>query len=220
MSITRIAPSILNSDLGEVAGNLHRLEAGGIAVIHLDVMDGRFVPALTFGASIAAAVRKSSRLFVEAHLMVEDPASQIEAFAKAGCQRLIVHPETDPHVHRTLQTIKAAGMEAGISLNPGTGPECVPWLLDLLDLVLVMTVNPGWGGQKFLPTMLPKIEAVRRMAQAGGKALKIEVDGGMDPRTIPPCRAAGADLFVVGTGIFAHPGGIEGALPGLGEAAR
>ncbi len=216
----RIAPSILNADIGDLAANLTALEAGGVEVLHLDVMDGNFVPVLTFGAPMAEAIRRRSRLFVEAHLMVEKPGVLIQAFAEAGCRRLTVHPEVDPHVHRTLQAIKAAGMEAGVALNPGTPATTLEYLMPLLDQVLVMSVNPGWGGQKFLPEVLPKIEAVRRLADAAGRPLVIEVDGGMDPTTIPRCRAAGADLFVVGSAIFRHPGGIAGALPGLAEAAR
>ena len=215
----RIAPSILNADVGELASNLERLETAGIEVLHLDVMDGHFVPVLTFGAPMCAAITKRSKLLVEAHLMVSRPADLVQAFADAGCGRLVVHPEADVHVHRTLQTVRAAGMQAGIALNPGTPPQCVESMIDLLDLVLVMTVNPGWGGQSFLADQLPKIRAVRQIAEAAGKDLIIEVDGGMSTETIPRCREAGADLFVAGTGIFRHPGGIEASVPELGAAA-
>lgn len=219
MSAARIAPSILNADVGELAENLRRLEAAGIEVLHLDVMDGHFVPVLTFGAPMAAAIAKRSGLLIEAHLMVSRPADLIDAFAEAGCKRLIVHPEADKHVHRTLQAIRAAGMQAGVALNPGTPAAQVPHLIELLDLVLVMTVNPGYGGQSFLEDQLPKIREVAAMIAASGRDIRLEVDGGMKPPTIAKCREAGADLFVVGTGIFRHPGGIEGAVPELGEAA-
>ncbi len=215
----RIAPSILNADVGELASNLERLENVGIEVLHLDVMDGNFVPVLTFGAPMAAAISKRSKLLIEAHLMVSQPASLIQAFADAGCGRVLVHPEADPHVHRTLQTIKKAGMQAGIALNPGTPITCVPHLMDLLDMVLVMTVNPGYGGQSFIPGQLEKIAELRDWTEANGDELLIEVDGGMNPENIEKCRQAGADLFVVGTGIFRHPEGIEAAVPELAKAA-
>lgn len=215
----RIAPSILNADVGELAANLAALESAGVEVLHLDVMDGNFVPVLTFGAPMAAAISKRSPLLVEAHLMVSRPADLIEAFAAAGCQRLVIHPEADVHCHRTLQAIRAAGMQAGVALNPGTPPTCLPHLLELLDLVLVMTVNPGWGGQSFLADQLPKLGQVAELIRSSGRDIRLQVDGGMNPETIARCRQAGADLFVAGTAVFRHPGGIAAAVHELGGAA-
>lgn len=218
--IQRIAPSILNADMGELPEILRTLEDAGIDTLHLDVMDGVFVPPLTFGAPICRAITRRSELIVEAHLMIQDPGGQVKAFAEAGCRRLVIHPEADIHCHRILQTIRQAGMEAGVALNPGTPACLLPQLIDVLDHVLVMTVNPGWGGQSFLGNQLGKLEEVAKLKSDLGLGYSIQVDGGMNPDTIRRCRSAGAESFVVGTGLFRHPEGLEVAIREHGEAAQ
>jgi len=199
----RIAPSILSADFARLGEELRALDAAGADYIHVDVMDGHFVPNLTVGPAVVKALRPYSRLPFDVHLMIAPVDGFIDAFAEAGADILTVHPEAGPHVHRSIQRIKALGLKAGVSLNPGTPAKLLDYLLDDIDLVLVMSVNPGFGGQRFIDGQLKKIAAVRKMIDATGRAIDLEVDGGIDPATAAQAIAAGADVLVAGTATFA-----------------
>ncbi|HNT74148.1 MAG TPA: ribulose-phosphate 3-epimerase [Anaerolineae bacterium] len=201
----RIAPSILSANFAVLGEEVRRAESAGADVIHIDVMDGHFVPNITVGPLVVAAVRKMTSLPLDVHLMVERPENFVEDFARAGADILTIHPETPGHWHRTLQQIHGAGMRAGVALNPGTSESVLEYVLSLLDLVLVMTVNPGFGGQLFIVEMLPKIAAVRRMLAAVGSVAWLSVDGGINMTTAPLVVRAGADTLVAGTAIFGAP---------------
>jgi len=190
-----LAPSILSFDLTDLRGSIKTLVENGVSVIHLDVMDGQFVPPITFGDSYVKRLRPTVEALFEAHLMIQSPERQFEAFKAAGCGRIIFHAEATAHSYRLAQTLKSMGVQAGVAINPGTPVEVIEPILDILDLVLVMTVNPGWGGQSFLAPMLEKTARLRAMRPD----LHIEVDGGVDPTTLPAARAAGANVFVVGS---------------------
>jgi len=191
----KLAPSILSFDLSALRDSVPALERSGAAVLHLDVMDGQFVPPITFGDAFVAALRPHSGLPFEAHLMTLSPERQFEAFAKAGCFRITFHTEATVHVHRHVQALKSMGFEAGLAINPSTPVEAILPLVDQIDLALVMTVNPGYGGQEFLPFVLEKVRRLR----AARPDLTIQVDGGIAPETIRTAKDAGADLFVVGS---------------------
>lgn len=198
----KIAPSILSADFGRLGEAVENISVWGGDYVHFDVMDGRFVPAMTFGPAMCRALRPHSALPFDVHLMVEDPIRWVEPFAEAGADVIAIHAEADKHAHRTLQLIRSLGKKSAVALNPGTGPNELAYLLDMCDMVLVMTVNPGAGGQKFIETMLPKIEAVRSMADRRGIALDIEVDGGISPATAPLVISAGANVLVAGNSVF------------------
>ena len=198
----RIAPSILASDFSRLGEEIAAVAAAGADFIHIDVMDGHFVPNLTIGPAVVKAARKASDLPFDTHLMIAPVDPYIDAFAEAGADILTVHPEAGPHLHRTVQRIRAAGMQPGVALNPGTPASAVEAVLEDIDLVLVMTVNPGFGGQKFIETQLRKIEAVRAMIDRTGREIMLEVDGGIDPKTAPRAVAAGADVLVAGSAVF------------------
>jgi ribulose-phosphate 3-epimerase len=198
----RIAPSILSADFARLADEIARCEAGGADVIHVDVMDGCFVPNLTFGAKVIETVRRLTTLPIDVHLMVVQPEKYFEDFAQAGASGLTIHAEVSPHLHRQLYRIKELGCWAGVAVNPSTSLEMVNEVAADLDLLLVMTVNPGFGGQSFIGSMLDKIRRARAMLEAARSGATLEVDGGIARDTIGDCWRAGADMFVAGNAIF------------------
>jgi ribulose-phosphate 3-epimerase len=218
-----IAPSVLPADFARLGEEVAALEAAGVDRIQFDVMDGRFVPNLTFGPDVIAACRPHASLPFEAHLMVEAPDELAGRYVEAGCGRLIVHAEACRHLHRTLGHVRSLGAAAAVALNPATPASFVEHVLDLVDLVLVMTVNPGFGGQDYLASMEPKVAEVRRMVQTGGHDIDVEVDGGIGPATIGAAVAAGANVLVAGSSLYRDPEGLAHAvteLRSLAEAAR
>jgi len=200
---SRIAPSILSADFARLGDEVRSLTAAGADYIHVDVMDGHFVPNLTIGPLVVKALRPHTTLPFDVHLMISPADPFLEAFAAAGADILTVHPEAGPHIHRTVQRIKALGLKAGVSLNPATPAKALDYLLDDVDLVLVMSVNPGFGGQSFITSQLRKIVAIRKAIDATGRQIDLEVDGGIDAVTAVQAIAAGADVLVAGTATFA-----------------
>lgn len=202
MSSLKIAPSILAADYACFAAELARIEKTDAEYVHIDIMDGQFVPNISFGADVVASMRKHSKLVFDCHLMVVNPERYVEAFAQAGADIMTIHVESTLHSHGALQKIRAAGMKVGVVINPGTPVSAVEPLLSLVDQVLIMTVNPGFGGQAFIPDCLEKVAAIAKMRDERGLSFDIEVDGGVDDKTIRACYQAGANVFVAGSYLF------------------
>ncbi len=215
-----IVPSILSADFANLGAAVRAAEAAGADAVQVDVMDGHFVPNITVGLPVVAALRRVTRLPLDVHLMIEAPERYVDAFVEAGADVLTVHVEACRHLHRTVQRIRELGARAGVALNPATPAVMVQEIMHDVDLVLVMTVNPGFGGQAFIESVVPKIEQIRRMLdRAGREDVPIEVDGGISRTTAPRVVAAGASWLVAGSAVYGHPEGVEQAIRELREAA-
>jgi ribulose-phosphate 3-epimerase len=197
-----VAPSILSADFARLGEEVRAVDGAGADWIHVDVMDGRFVPNLTIGPPVVAAIRRVTKLPLDVHLMIVEPERYVEDFAKAGADVLTVHAEAATHLHRVVEQIHGLGKKAGVALNPATPPEAIDYVLGEVDLVLAMTVNPGFGGQSFISAVLPKIAALRDRIRRSGRDVRLEVDGGIKPDNVAEAARAGADVFVAGSAIF------------------
>jgi ribulose-phosphate 3-epimerase len=215
MSNHILAPSILSADFTRLGAEIAACESAGADWLHIDVMDGHFVPNLTMGPFIVEACKRATKLPLDVHLMIEKPEGLIEAFAKAGADHLTVHVETCPHLHRTLEFIKSLGCKAGVTLNPGTPVVALESVLHLADLVLVMSVNPGFSGGKFVPESFARVADIRKRLDALGSSAWLEVDGGVNADTLPKLKEAGANAFVAATAVFKHPQGINAGIKAL-----
>lgn len=216
----KLSPSLLAADFGAFRESAKALVVANVEYLHFDIMDGNFVPNLSFGAELLQALRPLTNIPFDTHLMIEKPDRYVSAFAKAGANMLTVHPETCYHLHRVIHQIKEEGLKAGVALNPATPIESIEWVLGDLDRVLVMTVNPGFGGQKFLSETLPKIAALREMEKKRTLSFEIAVDGGIDSNTASQVIASGADVLIAGSAVFGHPGGATAGVKELRRAAE
>ncbi|OQY24049.1 MAG: ribulose-phosphate 3-epimerase [Desulfobacteraceae bacterium 4572_35.2] len=201
----KISPSILSADFARLGAEIRTVAQAGADYIHVDVMDGHFVPNITIGAPVVKALRQVTDLPLDVHLMIENPDLYIPDFAAAGSDIITVHQEAVPHLHRTVQLIHSLGKKAGVAINPATPASTLEVIIDEIDLILVMSVNPGFGGQSFIPSMLPKIKQLREMVERSGRSIEIEVDGGVKSDNIGEIAAAGADVFVAGSAVFNAP---------------
>jgi ribulose-phosphate 3-epimerase len=215
MKNSLLSASILSADFSNLKDSILQCEDADCDWIHIDVMDGHFVPNITMGPFIVETCKRITRLPLDVHLMIEKPELHIESFIKSGASNVTIHIENNPNVHRTLQQIRNLGANPGIALNPGTPASAIASVIPFIDMVLVMTVNPGYSGQSFMPEMVAKIKEVAEMARSAQKPLRIEVDGGITPETLVPCQAAGANTFVAATAVFKHPAGISSGIAAL-----
>ncbi|MDQ3805174.1 MAG: ribulose-phosphate 3-epimerase [Acidobacteriota bacterium] len=200
--MVEIAPSILSADFARLGEQIEAAERGGASLIHVDVMDGHFVPNITVGIPVVRSLARATRLPLDAHLMISEPGRYAEQFVEAGAQMVSVHVEADPHIHRTLTGIRKKGARAGVVINPATPLSALDEALQFADYVLVMSVNPGFGGQEFIPTTVEKVRRLRRLIDERGLSVRVEIDGGIGPETIGPAAAAGAEIMVAGTAVF------------------
>jgi ribulose-phosphate 3-epimerase len=217
--VPEIIPSLLAADFAHLAREVAKVEAGGASMLHFDVMDGHFVPNLTMGPGVVRAIRNVTKSLLDVHLMISNPDDHLEAFAAAGADLISVHQETCPHLHRTLYAIRGLGCKAGIVLNPSTPVETLVDILDAADFVLLMSVNPGFGGQAFIPGVLQKVRRLDRLRGETGGAFAIEIDGGIGPENVADCVRAGCDWLVAGTSVFANPDPAR-AVSEMSRAAR
>jgi ribulose-phosphate 3-epimerase len=207
----RIAPSILSADFARLADEVERIERGGADLVHVDVMDGHFVPNITIGPPVVAALKRVTRLPLDVHLMISEPDRYLDAFAEAGAASLTVHAEVLPHLHRTLTRVRQLGLRAGVAINPSTSLDAVSEVVGVFDVLLVMSVNPGFGGQSFIPRSIEKVLAARALLASRGSTADIEVDGGVDATNAPALVQAGATILVAGASIFGAPDPVEAA---------
>jgi len=218
-SIIKLAPSILAADFARLGEQVREAEAAGADYIHVDVMDGHFVPNITVGPLVVKAIRGVTRLPLDVHLMIEEPERHIDAFAAAGADILVIHPEVSPHLHRVIEQIKGHGLRAGVALNPATPLAAIEEVLAEVDLALIMSVDPGFGGQEFIEDVLPKVRRLRRLLDEQGLAVELEIDGGITPETAPRCVEAGVRVLVAGTAIFNKKGSVADNMARLRESA-
>lgn len=217
---TLLAPSILSADFGRLAAEIEALQEGGADWVHVDVMDGHFVPNITMGPAITAAARRATSLPIDVHLMIEHPERYIDSFVEAGADLVTLHVEACPHLHRCLQAVRATGAQAGVALNPATPVGVLTEVVEDLDLLLVMSVNPGFGGQSFIPRSVAKVRAARALLDDAGSTARIEVDGGVAASNAGALVEAGADVLVAGSAVFGHPGGARAGVAALRDALR